>query len=172
MFIRYLLMFPFQFLLNILTYILAFPLALLSVAIGRDVLPYPLSLFHTHDDTLDGGQHQLGWPKASGMALVIQRTKWIMRNPAYGFAAYWFGFPHYNMKTRVHWTKGDLWDSNKTCVEYHKMEQGDRFYFSWRAQLVYSKKHHVKLWFGWHFDDKHTGYHMLKLNVHPYKANL
>lgn len=67
-------------------------LALWSVLAGISVLPYPCSLFHTHDDDLDGGQHQLGWPQAKSFKLWWQRTRWIMRNPAYGFAANVFGF--------------------------------------------------------------------------------
>lgn len=172
MFLRYILLFPIQFLLNILTYIVAFPLALLSVLLGVDKLPYPLSLFHTHDDTMDGGQHQKGWPKVTGFKLVMQRTRWMWRNPAYGFAAYWFGFPHAGVVITKHgWTASDKWDSNENAYEYYTMEQGGKKYFSFRAQLHYTSKRHIKLWFGWHFDDKGTGFHMLKFNLNPFKPN-
>lgn len=87
-------------LLVLLTYVLALPLAAYSVVKNIDVLPYPWNLFHTHDDDLT--DHWGSCDKCTGLwnkiKLVWYRMLWIMRNPAYGFKAYWFGIPSVGTK--------------------------------------------------------------------------
>ena len=93
MYLKFIAYAPCILFLVLIAYILSPFLAAYSVLAGVSVLPYPLNLFHSHDDDLDGGQHQNDWPKVTGLKLIWQRTHWICRNPAYGFKAYWFGIP-------------------------------------------------------------------------------
>ena len=105
MIIRYVLFAVASMVVNLLAYVLSPFLAAYSVWKDIDVLPYPWSLFHTHDNTLDGGQKQGYRIGARGLSLWWQRVCWICRNPGYGFDAYILGFAHAGY--RVLSEKGD-----------------------------------------------------------------
>jgi hypothetical protein len=64
------------------TWVLALPVATLSVIAGWDELPTGLRWMQTHDDGLEGLGN--GWPPVSGFfAKIWRRTIWLWRNPAY-----------------------------------------------------------------------------------------
>lgn len=126
-------------------------LALWSVLAGISVLPYPFSLFHTHDDDLDGGQHQLAWPRAKGLKLWWQRTRWIMRNPAYGFAANVFGFRFEGVTTLYQIDSGGFdWSKPGTFYEGVYRDRKGRLFFSYRARFkIFGKI--CGCWIGWSY---------------------
>lgn len=169
MYFRYAWMAPCSFVLNLLAYLLAPFLAALSMILRTSILPYPLNLFHTHDDDLDGGQHQLGWPQVSGIKLWWQRTHWIWRNPAYGFDAYWFGFPD-SPDARVvsDVTKGSF--PSKPESRFVEIEAGGKTYFSWRYKYPWNDSRHAYIWLGWTFRAYGTHW-KLKVSGNPYRKN-
>lgn len=136
---------PVELIGKVINYILAFPLATWSVARGISVLPSPLNWFHTHDDDMDGGQHQLGWPVVVGFSLILQRTKWMFRNTFYGgsfalFSAYRFG--------PVLTESQGTWDSGSSNYNL-KLEGSGKF--GLRAQWFYTKTRFVRIWIGHSF---------------------
>lgn len=151
---------------TLLTYILSPVLSAWSVIADIDVLPKPFNWFHTHDNTLDGGQKALGWSKdVSKFGLFWQRTKWMYRNPAYGFKAFVLGF-----KTEGHkviWESAinqRNWDSGQSSLYAVVMEdaKGNR-YFSYRRDIGISNgKRYIKQWFGWHYYPYDGVHHHLK----------
>nr|CAI3971113.1 hypothetical protein ORM20_00064 [Ochrobactrum phage ORM_20] len=153
-------------LLKLLSIFLSPALAGLSMLIGKNVLPYPLNLFHTHDDTLDGGQSQLGWPDVSGVKLWWQRTKWIARNPAYGFSAYVLGFKNEGVK--VLYEKGewvDDWNDGK--LHYHAYVYEDssgRKFFGFRNRYKLFGMI-MSCWIGWNWDLYDGETHQLKIAI-------
>lgn len=95
---------PVTGLVKTLAWVLAPFLALLSVILGRDTLPFPLSLLHTHDDTLDGGIRQVGWPEYRNVFDKWKgRTAWILRNPAYGFMLTVMGAKHTSKEIHINY---------------------------------------------------------------------
>lgn len=173
MYIRYLLQAPILFSLFILTFFLSPFLAAISVIFNKPVLPYPLNLFHTHDDDLDGGQHQLGWPKVTGgLKLWRQRMLWMCRNPAYGFAGYVFGFPDAGSEILDQSWVGDSkrWDdgNSKTYRIVWKGANG-RKYFGYRRDVRLTSRRYIKMWFGWSYGVK-DGSHQLKVMFNPFET--
>lgn len=165
MYLKWALFAPISLVMNILTWILAPFLALLSMATGP-VLPWGLWIFHTHDDDLDGGQHQKGWPPATGVSLWWQRTCWMYRNPSYGFDAYVLGFGDPTKITEQHIS--GVWDSGK-AAEFYCMNNGTN-YFSLRKQVPLGGKRYIKIWIGWKHNDNGTGRHMFVVDFNPFKT--
>lgn len=158
----------------VVTYVLALPMAALSVALGRPTLPGWLALMHTNDDDLDGGQHQLGWPPKKGFGLVLQRTKWIWRNPNYGFNDRVLGLPTDGLEV-VYETASNPnpaaihWDGHNG---YRKIiwRRDGRYYFSYRRDIPLWGKRFMKVWLGWQYDDKNNdGVYMLKVMFNPFR---
>lgn len=130
-----------------LAVILSPALALWSVLARRTILPYPFSLFHTHDDDLDGGQHQLGWPQVAGFKLWWQRTKWIARNPAYGFAAHAFGFKFASSAEVYSLSRGGFdWSKAGTFYSCVMIDAKGRAFFSYRSRFRL-----FGCWVGWSY---------------------
>lgn len=130
---------------NVVNYMLALPLAIYSVLAGRTILPFPFNWFHTHDDDMDGGQHQLGWPKVTGAALVFQRAKWMIRNSFYGGSFALFGVERLNPSIT---SSAGIWDggaNNRSLV----IDANNRF--GLRAQWFYTDTNYIRVWVGWSF---------------------
>lgn len=152
--LRFLLFMPFHFLMIVLTYLLALPLGFLSVILGVSVLPGFLKWFHTHDDDLDGGQHQHDWPEEKGVSLAIQRARWMWRNPAYGFRATVLGITTWDAKVDIREQKGNPGD--KGFVQKVTITSGEgKKYFSYRTNWF---------WFGWRYPQS-GGYHIYKCSI-------
>lgn len=152
--LKYLFFMPFHFVMVILSYLLSFPLGLLSVILGKDELPGFLKWFYTHDDTLDGGQHQHDWPKKEGLSLAFQRAAWICRNPAYGFRATVLGFPAEGATVEIHEQEGKHGQSDFKQRVTITSAKGKK-YFGYRTNRV---------WFGWRYP-KSGGYHIYKCSL-------
>lgn len=151
---KFLLMAPFHVFFIFLTWILAFPLGLLSVICRVKILPGPLKWFHTHDNTLDGGQDALNWPKKTGIHLAVQRGLWMIRNPAYGFRAYVLGFPSEGSKTEIHSQVGVV-NTKGFLQKYTITAANGRKYFGIRSSWY---------WFGWRHPES-GGRHLYKLSI-------
>lgn len=138
-------------LLTIICYIISPLLAAWSVLANIDVLPWPFSLFHTHDNTLDGGQKQGYEIGVTGWKLWWQRTRWICRNPIYGFNAYIFGFDHDGY--RVLRESGAVPDFSKPSAYYSNVmeDAGGRRYFTYRRNIPLFGGRFIKVWVGWNY---------------------
>ncbi|MDA4845966.1 DUF7338 family protein [Hoeflea poritis] len=145
--------------------------AALSVLMGWKVLPGFLALIHTSNDDLDGGQHQLHWPEASGLALMWQRTRWIWRNPSSGFFGEILGIPKEGT-TLDYREAGPL--SGRTATRFYNYTvwrtADGRLYFGWRCNWPLFGKWYIKMWFGWRYYDnpdqyKHPRFHDLCLDA-------
>lgn len=145
---------PLSLFANLLAWALCLPLAALSVALDRDVLPWPLSLLHTADNTLDGGQKDLGWPAVTGWRLIWQRACWIARNPASGFDAL-LGLPR-GPETIVTLVSQRGFVGSPDYRAIHRLDYRGRRYFSYRTN---------KLWLGWHPWGPGPDVHQLKLSI-------
>lgn len=138
-------------LVNLAAYVLSPSLAAYSVWRGIDVLPYPLNLLHTHDNTLDGGQKQGYEIGVTGWKLWWQRTCWIWRNPGYGFDAYVLGFDHAGY--RVLRESGPVPDFSQPSAFYSNvmMAANGRRYFTWRRNIPLFGGCFLKVWIGWNY---------------------
>ncbi len=151
MYARYVLFTALSMAVNILAYLLSPFLAAYSVRRGIDVLPYPLSLLHTHDNTLDGGQKQGYEIGGTGWKLWWQRTRWICRNPGYGFDAYILGFDHAGYVVLSE--SGPAPDFSEPRAFYsNRMRAADgKLYFTWRRNIPLVSGHFLKIWVGWNY---------------------
>jgi len=170
MYLKYLCFAPILIFLNILAILLSPIFSLYSVWKNVSVLPYPFNLFHTHDDDLDGGQHQLNWPKVKGSKLWLQRMLWICRNPGYGFAAEVFGFETGGVKYKyLNKIDGDF-DTGKTVKYKVLMYTPDgKKYFSYRRDQHLFGKRYIKIWLGWNYVAYGGRRHQLKTMFNPFK---
>lgn len=140
---------PVELLGKFVNYILALPLAIFSVTKGISVLPPPLNWFHTHDDDMDGGQHQLGWPVVTGIALIWQRTRWMCRNAFYGGSFALFSAPKSCVVLSDETGTWDSGSSNYSLIlspPYTSLGK-----FGLRAQWFYTKTRFVRVWIGHSF---------------------
>ena len=148
---RYLLYAAMSMAVNVIAYVSSPLLSAYSVWRGIDVLPYPLSLLHTHDNTLDGGQRQGYEVGVTGWKLWWQRTCWICRNPGYGFDAYILGFDHVGYMVLSE--SGDIPDFSKPNALYaNRMQSADgKRYFTYRRNVPLYGKRYLKVWVGWNY---------------------
>lgn len=169
MWIKYFLMVPVMLFVYLLSYLLSPFIAFLSVLIGKDTMPAPFHWFYTNDDTLDGGQHQLGWPKVSGLALVKQRILWICRNPGYGWAAYVFGFKEKGAVVIKEIGSNTGFDGSKSARWYCVKRAADgKTYFGYRRNIPYGNRY-IKIWFGWDMSGPNDGVNnMFKCMFNPF----
>ena len=175
-YLKWLVLSPAATVMYIVTYLLSPFLAAYSVIAGVNVLPGYLSWFHTDDDDLDGGQHQLGWPSDVNIfRLWYQRMTWICRNPAFGFDREWFGF-HYDTIEEIHRTTIGQWDSNdKSSLEFVVLQRQDGAkVFSLRWQWFYANKTFFRTWIGWNHTrmtaPSEVGRMKLKNAIHPMRT--
>ena len=157
---------PLVLAVNILSWILAPALALLSMALGPN-LPWPLTWFYSHDDDLDGGQHQvpdLFPPGARGFELFTQRIRWIWRNPGYGFAADIAGIPAAGV------TVVETGDMAGGIRQSFVSADGRLVGFAYRREYQWSESSFMLIWFGWRYP-LHVGAtrYMLKLDFNPFR---
>jgi hypothetical protein len=148
-FLRYLVYVPINIILVLLSWILSPLLALASVVFGVNVLPGFFQWFSTIDDDLDGGQHQLDWPEVSGFKLWLQRTMWIIRNPAHGWQSKFLGYDISKGTSKIYsrmWHDGETGHSFKGYI-IHTAE--GKTYFTIKADIEISSKFYLKLWIGW-----------------------
>lgn len=138
-----------------------------SVKRGWRVLPGKWRYLHPADDDLDGGQHQLGWPPATGRELAKQRARWLRRNPAWGVSAYVLGF-HQGGVTVTFTRNEGLFDVAR-AVRIARMTTPDgKRWFEWKRDVPTSPWTYAKLWFGWNSSPK-TGWHSLEFEVNPFR---
>lgn len=170
-FARFAVYFPLLLILKTVSILLSPFLSAWSVIANIDVLPYPFNLFHTHDDTLDGGQHQLGWPKdVSKFKLWLQRMKWIFRNPAYGFSAYWLGFStvgHQIVYEKTSNPLGGIPTDWRTAGNYHFAifkEATGKYYFGYRRIWKDKDGKNTATWIGWNYIPYDDVNHHMKIN--------
>lgn len=151
MIVRYIIFATASMFVNLLTYLLGPALSAYSVWRGIDVLPYPLNLLHTHDNTLDGGQKQGYRVGATGFELWWQRTCWIWRNPGYGFDAHVLGFPHKGYRVVVE--SGAVPDFSLPSAFYsNRMQAAEgREYFTYRRNIPLWSGYYIKVWIGWNY---------------------
>ncbi|QIG70589.1 hypothetical protein EVB91_026 [Rhizobium phage RHph_I1_18] len=127
----------------LLSWILAPFLAAYSVVKRVDVLPGVLQYFSTIDDTLDGGQHQVGYKTGvKGFVLWWQRTCWIFRNPAHGWQSVYLGYK--DERATVLWSRVD----QTTKVWMHAAADQKR-YFTYKRDIPLFGDWYLKLWIGW-----------------------
>jgi hypothetical protein len=139
-------------------------LAAWSVLAKIDVLPYPFSLFHTHDNTLDGGQKQGYRIGAKGLELWWQRTRWICRNPCYGLNAYPLGFNHEGYSVLSETEMGDF--SKRDASYFNLMKSFDgKKYFSYRRNIPLWRDWYLKVWLGWNYVAYGGVRHQLKTHI-------
>jgi len=165
-FMKYIVLFPLTLLMNILSILLSPLLALISMILGVNVLPGFLAWFHTHDATLDGGQiqqPQLYPSGVTGFKLWKQRTRWICRNPGYGFAANVCGIPYAGTIAQ---TSGTLEEGQYTTfynLKYQKIGWG------YRRNILYKNgSKYVKVWFGWRIPTNDKKTYMIKFMFNPF----
>jgi len=119
-------MLPLYLTMLILTYVLAPILGFLSILLNINKYPFPLNFFHTIDDDLDGGQHQLDWNVPSTkFGLGWQRTMWIWRNPASGFNCVCLGLKVSKTKLTIlvdNFPNDDLKQYRKSVLENHGLK--------------------------------------------------
>ena len=149
---------------NLLSIGLSPVLSAISVLFGLTVLPGPLAWFHTHDDTLDGGQHQHPQLYPSGVRgweLFKQRVRWICRNPGYGFAANVVGIPMSDVVET-----GTL----KTGLKHTFYKDGKKIGWGWRRDWYYTDKKFAKIWFGWRHPSNDGKTRMIKVMFNPFRT--
>lgn len=140
--------------------------AALSLALGRDTLPWGLQNLSTLDDTLDGGQHQ--WPAlypsgVTGAALWWQRTCWIARNPAQGVGLVLLGIPASDVDT-VEYRSQPV---SEAPGFYYHMSAGRRVGWGYKAYWSLWGTRYVKVWIGW-ADIRHDGrHHEIEIQFNP-----
>lgn len=150
--------------MNILAILLSPLLSAISVIAGVNVLPGPLAWFHTHDATLDGGQTQQKalYPSGvKGWELFKQRTRWICRNPGYGFAANVVGIPMSDVVET-----GTL----KTGLKHTFYKDGKKIGWGWRRDWYYTDKKFAKIWFGWRHPSNDGKTRMIKVMFNPFRT--
>ena len=171
MIIRYVLFAVVSMAVNLLAYMLSPFLAAYSVWKDIDVLPYPWSLFHTHDNTLDGGQKQGYRIGVRGLSLWWQRVCWICRNPGYGFDAYILGFAHAGY--RVLSEKGDQASfgvDNRGFYSNVMQAANGKKYFSYRRNVPLWGRRYIKVWFGWNYMAYGGERHQIKVHLGSLKT--
>lgn len=135
----------------------------IAAVFNLDKLPRPFDLLHTHDDDIYGSA-TTGDPRPDTVVKRWKRaTWWMLRNPAYGFQAKIFGIPAvqvFDITTVGKSLEKGLYDSFLLVNDGHA--------FGYRRDLIWSKSRYLKMRFGWH-DKPKSGYHLLKLDFHPYK---
>lgn len=156
--LEYLIKVPLKLIYNLFVWATAWFWAGYSVAAGVDVLPGVLRYLHTIDDTLDGGQHQLGWEKAKGFKLWMQRTYWMIRNPASGLIMLTSFLPASKTKLvfdKGHNLDGTKWDDGIFKYRYTVLETDEgKQYFGFRSDIPLIGKFWLKVWFGWQWYEK------------------
>ena len=131
----------------------------------REYLRGWLHLFSTHDDGIDAlwfkgfydDRAPAGWPEkaraGSWWAKYYLRVLWIIRNSAYGFAHYIFGFDRSRGYSTKFLAQRGTWDTDKTnwLVRVDTNANG-RKAFQIRAQLFFTKERYLRLNLGWKLD--------------------
>jgi hypothetical protein len=154
---RWLLCFPFSIALTFVTWFLSPLLALpifVTIIDGREWLIKPLRWFQTFDAPLDEFTHG-GYGTAS--SAYTNRIKWLIRNPAYGFAQYPMGIE----PTSLPKVTGSIckWDMGFNNWEY--TDWGNAFNF--RAQWFFTVHWFIRINIGWKY---HGGFTRLMLATH------
>ncbi|AKE44767.1 hypothetical protein AU106_gp136 [Sinorhizobium phage phiM9] len=170
-------LFPFYavsaWMMTILTYIISPFLSAWSVIADINVLPYPFNLFHTHDNTLDGGQKALKWPvPESKIGLWWQRIRWMWRNSAYGYKAFVIGFKTEDHKVIFSKSVGNRqFDKGGSVLYIVVMEdaKGER-YWSYRRDYELFGKYFSKQWLGWTYTARDGIHHQLKCLPFSWKS--
>lgn len=165
MYLKWAVFAPISLAVNILAILLSPVLSAISVIFGVKTLPAPLSWFYTHDDDLDGGQHQ--WPSlypsgVSGVDLWSQRVRWICRNPGYGFAANVAGIPVGRVVQTGNTNDGlhhRFYDENDNCIGW-----------GYRRDYPIGKTRFAKIWFGWRHPSNDGKSRMLKVMFNPLRT--
>jgi len=145
MILRYILYWPVNIVMVLLSFVLSPALAALSMAIGKPTLPGVLQWFSTTDNTLDGGinDHVAGYdPAAKGWKLWWQRTCWICRNPAHGFQSNLLGM---SAEALVYLIKPD----DKANPRYWLMANNHHRFFMWKREQPLFAGWYLKIWLGW-----------------------
>lgn len=144
---------------TLLAWILSPLLSAISVIFGVSTLPGIFQWFSTINDDLDGGQHQVGYKKdVKGFRLWWQRTCWICRNPAHGWAAYLLGFKTGDFEVLYHTESAkESSSSNKISISILKTADG-RIWFAYKRDIPFFKNHYLKVWIGWN-DKPYGGWH-------------
>lgn len=148
---------PIALTVRLASIILSPVLSALSVALGTATLPAPLTWFYTHDDDLDGGQHQhpdqypLG---ASGVALWVQRMGWICRNPGYGFLGTVVGLKVSEVRVETVPMEGGWKD------KFFDLSTGKQVGFGYRKQTE-----KLDIWLGWASPSHDKKHFMLKIKL-------
>jgi hypothetical protein len=169
--IKYLPLAIVSWLMTLITYVVSPWLSLWSVVANISELPKPFNYFYTQNDSLDGGQHQLGYEKGvKGLKLWWQRTRWICRNPAYRFGAEILGFLDEGYKVVWEGNKTDFLNDNGDVVTIMEAANGKR-YFSYRAHFALGSKHYIKIWLGWNTSAYGGVWHQLKSLPFSVKSN-
>lgn len=164
---------PIALLAKLVAVLTAPALAALSLAIGRDTLPWGLQNLSTLDDSLDGGQHQ--WPAlypsgVTGIALWWQRTCWIARNPAQGVALAVLGIPAERVDVIGYRRGSALIIADPPGLYYHLDTASRPVGWGYKAYWRLWGTRYVKVWIGW-ADIRHDGrHHEIELQFNPFRT--
>lgn len=148
---------------KVLIFATAWLIAIIPAIAKMSRLPGWLQYISTHDDDLYGSI-TTGEPIP---ATVFGRWKriawWLMRNPAYGIAAYVLGVPEDRVDSVTHsgYKAAGIHDT------LHLKDGSTRW--GYRRDLSYSKSRYIKMWFGWHWRPQ-KGAYMLKIEFNPFKS--
>ncbi|QIG68083.1 hypothetical protein EVB55_148 [Rhizobium phage RHph_Y68] len=149
-FARYLVFVPINVILVLLSWLLSPFLATASVLFRVNKLPGFLQWFSTIDDDLDGGQHQLEWKEGVfGLELIIQRTLWIIRNPAHGWQSKVLGYNIHSGTSRIYAREWKNVSSLNAFKGFISRTGDGKIFFTIKADIYLTKKFYLKLWIGW-----------------------
>lgn len=185
MFIRYIVYGMGSIVATLATWVLSPFLAASSFFTKDGNLPKFLIYFQTHDANLSEGWISGFYPltKADGswvlgsekMAKWYSKMRWIIRNPAYGFAHHVFGYKKAGSVQSTHFAYGN-WDNMATSFELlvHKnanVSVWNRNSFSVRSKIFYSKTRYVRIYVGWKlFRSDADGNVMIVTHINPFRT--
>lgn len=148
---------------KIVVFVTAWIIAIIPAIFKLKELPWPFSLAHSHDDDLYGSKTTGESIPKSVFGRWKRITWWIMRNPAYGFAAHVLGFP----ATAVVRTLDTGKSIEKGLMTTFLLNDGSTRW-GYRQDLYWAFGFYVKIQLGWYWKER-AGYHMLKIQCNPFK---
>lgn len=127
-------------------------------AVGMPTLPRWLSWFQTPDAPLDGDSGFAILYPPTEYSTFWRRSKWLRRNPAYGFA--WSVLAYAPSSLEYRWF-GSLTPNNRHELGWFFMLQPDgHFQYSYRHKSLFGKIFYFR--FGWKIIGLATGGHTSK----------
>ena len=160
MYLKFLIYFPLLLIGKFLAVILSPVIALFTNKDGEIISPFQWAV--THDAPIDSWWKDNYEPEhwlrkkysqqdyeAKVWVRWYSRMKWILRNPAYGFA-HKLGYNQHGMKIITHKDEGHLWDKGYNNLSFYtavNTAKTKAFMLQW--QWFYYKQYCVEVYLGW-----------------------